>query len=515
MPTENPKRSQRQLIWRIAGLWMVVLALGFAVIGIYFALQLAQSFTHKLMVRAQIDAADFASSTNSAFNRELTDAMAEVEHHCCSVQDKPWRKSQIIPTWIDGLYVWDGELLITLDQPADATNQLTTLIESRVSLRPLELRSEHDHQKIELLYDSLDNKPIVLAIMAINDRKNRVVFLIGHINKDRLKSDLVEPMLPADSGLEIVAVGEPHIKWFQPLYQAMRFWGIQPSKSFIDEQLNTVTGQTMSIIGLMLLALMTLLGAMWFVVRLAKRELALAEMKANFVADVSHELKTPLALIRMFGETLQSGRVQSEEKRNEYYEIITRESTRLTNLIDNILDFARIEAGKREYHLEPTDIGEVIEETYRSYRDQMERSGFEHHLSIEPNLPLVDADRDAISQVIVNLMNNAVKYSDDQRYIAIDVTSDTRRGRHGVLISVHDRGIGIKPEDRARLVDGFFRASDGRVRQQGGTGLGLALVKHIVEAHRGVIDVESRLVKGSTFRIFLPASQVVENGVDS
>ncbi len=494
---------------------MVVLAMGFAVIGIYFAIQQAQSFTHRLMVIAQIDALDFAEYTNSAFNRELSNALTEVEYHCCSIQDKPWRKSQIIPAWIDGLYVWDGDSLITLNNPPDAPDQLATLIESRVSLRPLELHARQDEPEIELLYDTLGNQPIVLAIRAVHDRKNRVVMLVGHINKDRLRSDLIEPLLPADSGLELVAANEPHKKWFQPLYQAMRFWGIQPSEAFINEQLSTVTGQTMAIIGLMILALMTLLGAMWFVVRLAKRELALAELKANFVADVSHELKTPLALIRMFGETLQSGRVQSEEKRNEYYEIITRESTRLTNLIDNILDFARIEAGKKEYHLEPIDIGNVVEETYRSYRDQMEQSGFEHHLSIEPDLPLVDADRDAISQVMVNLMNNAVKYSQNQRYLAIDLTRDTRRGKHGVLISVHDRGIGIKPEDRARLVDGVFRASDGRVRQQGGTGLGLALVKHIVEEHHGVIDVESRLVKGSTFRIFLPASQVVENGVDS
>jgi signal transduction histidine kinase len=246
---------------------------------------------------------------------------------------------------------------------------------------------------------------------------------------------------------------------------------------------------------------------MWVLARVARRELALTEMKSNFVADVSHELKTPLALIRLFGETLLSGRVTSEEKRQEYYEIITRESTRLTNLINNILDFSRIEAGRREYTLTATDIASVVRETYEAYRAQLEHDGFEHHLRVAPSLPNVNADADAVAQALINLINNAMKYSEQDRYLAIDVAKDTRRGRHGVLISVHDRGIGIRPEDRARLFDGFFRASAARVRDRGGTGLGLALVKHIVDSHGGLLDVESRLVKGSTFRVFLPAAE--------
>jgi signal transduction histidine kinase len=107
-------------------------------------------------------------------------------------------------------------------------------------------------------------------------------------------------------------------------------------------------------------------------------------------------------------------------------------------------------------------------------------------------------------------MSNAVKYSGEERYLAVEVTNDTQRGCRGVLISVHDHGIGIRPEDRAHLFDGFFRAADSRVRERGGTGLGLALVKHIVDAHHGSLHVESRLVKGTTFRVFLPASENVE-----
>jgi len=283
-------------------------------------------------------------------------------------------------------------------------------------------------------------------------------------------------------------------------------WGLQPTAAFVREQHGAVVGQTISYVALAVLALAALLAAMWFLIRVVRREIALAQLKANFVADVSHEIKTPLALIRLFSETLQSGRVTSEEKRQEYYSIITRESTRLTNLINNILDFARIEAGRKEFTLQRTEVASVVRQTYDAYRAHLDHNGFEHHLAIAERLPPVDADRDAIAQVLLNLMNNAVKYSDEERYLSIEVGRDTRRGGEGVLISVHDRGIGIRAEDRAHLFEGFFRADDGRVRQQGGTGLGLALVKHIVDAHHGSLDVEPRLVKGTTFRVFLPAS---------
>lgn len=280
----------------------------------------------------------------------------------------------------------------------------------------------------------------------------------------------------------------------------------QPATSGADPERELYALRTWAIVALNGLPVVVLAVGMWFLGRVVRREVALAEMKANFVADVSHELKTPLALIRLFAETLQSGRVLAPEKKHEYYSVIVRESTRLTNLINNILDFARIEAGRKEYTFQATDVGKVVKETYETYRPQLEHERFEHHLVVAEDLPRVDADPDAIAQVVVNLLNNAIKYSQDDRFVAIDVTRDTRRGRRGVLLSVHDRGIGIRPEDRAHLTEGFFRARDPRVRERGGTGLGLALVEEIVAAHHGSLDIETRLVKGSTFRVFLPAS---------
>ena len=158
----------------------------------------------------------------------------------------------------------------------------------------------------------------------------------------------------------------------------------------------------------------------------------------------------------------------------------------------------------------PTDVGEVVRSTYESYRFDLEHHGFEHHLTVADDLPAIHADADAVSQAVLNLMSNALKYYEDERYLTVSVTPETRRGRHGVLISVEDHGIGLRPETRRHLFEGFYRVSDDRVRKRRGAGLGLAVVKHIVDAHGGSIDVESRLVKGSTFRVFLPEKPKVE-----
>lgn len=508
MPATDHSPWSHRFTWRNAALWMVVLALGLAVIGIVVALQQARSLSVRLMAPAEAQARHIADTALNQFEKHLSAAMSAVKVHLQEDAGGAWKPPAAFPNWLDGLFEWNGSRLKVIAQPSLRAETLPAVVEAHLAARLLH-PAEKITRKTEILYDSLGSSPFVLACAESTDHDGRPVLIAGHINLQRLKSDLVEPLLPTDSGLELVSsqAGAFYLPWSQRLLSAMRSWEIRPTRAFIREQQKAVLSQTLVYLGLTVLALATLLAAMWVLMRVVRREMKLAAMKANFVADVSHELKTPLSLIRLFGETLQSGRVTSEEKRQEYYEIITRESTRLSNLIDNILDFARIEAGRKEYTFAPTDIADVVRETYDVYRTQLEHHGFEHHLSVAASLPEVDADRDAIAQALINLIHNAIKYSGEERYLAIDVTEDIRRGRRGVLISVHDRGIGIQPEDRAHLFDGFFRASDSRVREQGGTGLGLALVKHIVDGHHGSLDVESRLVKGSTFRIFLPAAK--------
>lgn len=236
--------------------------------------------------------------------------------------------------------------------------------------------------------------------------------------------------------------------------------------------------------------------------RATSREMKLAQAKSTFVSNVSHELKTPLALIRLFAETLELGRVKSSEKAQEYYRIINNESRRLTQLINNILDFSKIEAGRKEYEFQETDVAEVVEEVIRSYEYQIVNAGFELATDIAHDLPTASIDRDAISQAVLNLINNAVKYSDEDKKINVRV----RARDNSVAIEVMDTGIGIPRSEQEKIFEKFYRVSTGLVHNTKGSGLGLALVKHIVEAHKGQITVESGPGKGSKFTILIPAS---------
>ncbi len=503
MSLKNIKPGTWLLARRIAGLWMVVLAIGLALIGVVLAIYQARSFTLSLMAQTQAQTEHLAEQANRDFEQQLRRGLLQLARHVRGGPDRIWDAGESFPAWFDGLYAWDGEQISIIDPPvAEAEALLAWITERLPALRPLQ---ENGPRRVELAYADMRSCPLVVAWRTTTTRDRKTYVLAARIQTDRLRELVMEPLIDGYDGLELVAAGSDHQPWSQPLYGALRAWAIRPTDAFVQEQRSAVLGQTFAHLGITTLALATVLVAMWVLTRVVRHEAALAEMKANFVADVSHELKTPLSLIRMFGETLQSGRVQSEEKRQEYYDIITRESTRLTGLIDNILDFSRINAGRQVYQLRPTDLAVVVRDTFEAYQAQLEQNGFEHHLTIEPDLPEVLADRNAIAQVLINFINNAIKYSAEERHLVIEVTQDTRRGDRGVLISVHDRGIGIRPEDRAQVLDGFFRAPDGRVREQRGAGLGLALVKHIVDGHGGSLDVESRLVKGSTFRIFLPA----------
>ena len=249
------------------------------------------------------------------------------------------------------------------------------------------------------------------------------------------------------------------------------------------------------------LAILLTLGLITFF-RGLRREMALSRMKTEFVANVSHELKTPLALIRLFGETLLLERVEDPEQRKKYLQTITRESERLTHLISNVLNFASIEAGKKSYQLVPCDLGDAVRVTYESYRPHLDEKGFTHRLNLAPGLPKVLADADAVSQAVINLLENAVKYSPQKK----DVTLAVSGGDGSVEISVVDRGVGISQEDQARIWEGYYRTREARALGTRGSGLGLSLVRHILNAHGGRVKLESQTGKGSVFTLIFPVA---------
>jgi signal transduction histidine kinase len=243
----------------------------------------------------------------------------------------------------------------------------------------------------------------------------------------------------------------------------------------------------------------TVLGGLVFW-RDVRRELQLAELRSQFVASVSHELRTPLTAIRMFAETLQMARPLDSSARAEYLNTIVSESERLTRLINNVLDFSKIERGQRIYRLGPASIAAIVRNAAGALQYPLARQGFQLRVDVPDDMPMVRVDEDAIQQAVLNLLSNAMKYSRERREIDLRVA-----GVQGhAVIEVTDYGLGIPQNEQARIFDRFYRASVPENARIPGAGLGLALVDHIVKAHGGSVTVRSAPGHGSTFAIRLP-----------
>lgn len=253
------------------------------------------------------------------------------------------------------------------------------------------------------------------------------------------------------------------------------------------------------------LSLLAILDAMlvvgvWFVYRTIRREMELAQLKSDFVSNVSHELRTPLSLIRMFGETLEMGRVSSEEKRKEYYSTIVRESERLTGLVNNVLNFSRMESGRKEFHLSAVELNPIVRRVTAQYEPHMDHLGFTVQTELADALPLIRADEEAVAEALLNILDNAIKYSVGEKALRIA----TGLSNESVFVEVEDHGIGIAPSEQSKVFEKFYRTSSGLAHHARGSGLGLTLVQHIMNAHGGTVTVKSQVGVGSTFRLSFP-----------
>jgi pentatricopeptide repeat protein len=245
--------------------------------------------------------------------------------------------------------------------------------------------------------------------------------------------------------------------------------------------------------------------ASYLLLRDVNREVQMAEMRSHFVASVSHELKTPLTAIRMFAETLVMGRAGGEPQTSEYLRTIVNESERLSRLVDNVLDFSRIEQGNKVYRMQPTCLADVVRSAARTMQYPLSQLGFTLAVSIEENIPPLQANADALEQAILNLLANAMKYSGNARQIEMHL------GRSGgeAFIDIVDHGLGISHEDQSRIFEKFYRVRSAETDPIAGTGLGLTLALHIVEAHKGQVRVASEMGRGSTFSVRIPMQEPI------
>ncbi len=321
-------------------------------------------------------------------------------------------------------------------------------------------------------------------IVAVHDEADTLVFANGPLKKTEDEAMLYIPFVFTDWRLAIQSRNMTPEQWARWNFN-FNLW-------------------------LSILMTVVLIGGIGLALRTVSREMKLSQMKTDFVSNVSHELRTPLSSIRVFGEFMKLGRVRESDKIREYGEHIETESRRLTQLINNILDFSKIELGRKTYQFERVCVEEVVAETLKTCEVRLKQKDFA--IIFEPSqTPLATAviDRDAVAQALMNLLDNAVKYSDslpDKRVVVVRVGE-----RDGfITISVTDFGVGIARGEQSKIFEKFYRVSTGLVHDVKGSGLGLALVKHIIESHGGRVTVESDLGRGSTFTIHLPLRRADE-----
>jgi len=384
--------------------------------------------------------------------------------------------------------------------------------------------SGHDNRQtywniVSFIPPGLPENRVALGIVAFDNEYLRNTFL-PEMMKDVLTSK--KSVLHADANPPVMMIHPPKdptpwvtsANWDGGKMEMERtFTDVLPGLSLAIKYRGTTVadiGSKFLRYNYIVLAALSLLmiGGIWLTYRNVYKEMTLAKLKSDFVANVSHELRTPLALIRLYAETLELGRLTTKEKYQEYFRIIREESERLTALINNILDFSRIEAGRKEYEFRETNLADLVRTTLDSYRFQIEQHGFAFEEKISSDIPPVIVDREAIARSLLNLVNNALKYSKDQKYIGVSLYRQNSR----VNLEVQDHGIGIQKDEQEKIFEKFYRCGDPLVHNIKGSGLGLSLVRHIARAHGGEVLVESAPEKGSKFTIALPLGPGVRSG---
>ncbi len=285
--------------------------------------------------------------------------------------------------------------------------------------------------------------------------------------------------------------------WLLPDYAL----GIRPKGPSLQQVIDERT--TTNIILLVAVDLALVL-AVVLVFRNVRKEVRLAQNKSDFVSNVSHEIRTPLALISMFAETLELDRVPTEEKKKEYYGIIHREAHRLSGIVNKILNFSQAEAKKKLIQLGMIHPDTEIREVLKTYDFHLSNKGFTYTFNERPDL-YIRADREAFVEVVSNLIDNAIKYSQDVKKLEINC----RRTEGYGIISIRDHGVGISHEDQKHVFDKFYRVSSGNLAKTRGTGLGLSLVKQLMDAQHGTITLYSEPGKGSTFTLSFPLEKML------
>jgi signal transduction histidine kinase len=271
----------------------------------------------------------------------------------------------------------------------------------------------------------------------------------------------------------------------------------ETNPDWINKEINNLRNWYLSIIMVVLLAVTLGLAGLW---RSAREQIRLAEQKDDFISAVSHELRTPLTSLRMYTEMLEKNWVKSEDKLTEYYKNMRQESERLSRLIENVLDFSRIQRGRKKYTFKIDDINKCIKDVVKMMKPYAWQKGFSIKTELGP-AGKISFDSDAVMQIVVNLIDNAVKYAHNAEDKTIKVR--TKSEDEFILIEVEDHGPGVPHHQRKKIFEQFYRSEAESTRDTTGTGLGLALVKKFAQAHNGFVEIVNAKPTGAIFRVAL------------
>ena len=247
-------------------------------------------------------------------------------------------------------------------------------------------------------------------------------------------------------------------------------------------------------------------GACYAIARGVLREAKVGQLQGDFVSAVSHEFRSPLTALRQLTELLAQGRIQDESRRRVYFEVLSKETSRLHRLVEDLLDFGRMNAGRRRYQFETIDLSRLVEDAISEYHREADASGHRIEFAAHSEKLIVDADHEALNRVIRNLLENAVKYSPNAAVVWVETACEGRTA----LLRVRDEGIGVPPEEQSRIFEKFVRGEAAKRACIQGTGIGLSMVKEIVDAHHGRVTLHSDVGRGSTFIVELPLSPTHE-----
>jgi two-component system phosphate regulon sensor histidine kinase PhoR len=454
---------------------------------------------------------NFASRIENSQNNYQTSAGADLNK---VINEFPFVKSLI---QFDTNMVFLSSLPDSYHDSIKVSEIITILNSNSRSIKQLQTYKKEGYRKIEPIADNRNDVQWIVFLTSVN---NRAVINLLVIDPGIFIGQVLDPKI------QEIAKGKFHIAAYRkgedlPFYTSNKqynpgkindrapFWlmtnylmGIELTDITIADLSRERVKRNLILIGLMDLIL--LFGA-WLIIRNVAKQIELSRLKSDFVSGVSHEIRTPLALITMYIETLEMGRVTDTKKIKEYYSVILNETTRLSGIVNRILSFSQIESNKRKYFFSDTDLNEIIENATLTFRYSIDNKGFSYSFHPDKNLPLVPGDKEAVTEAFINLIDNAMKYSFGVKDIAVRTGSDNKYA----YLEVEDHGIGISEKNQKYIFDKFFRVTELNLANSvKGSGLGLAIVKHIMDAHEGSISVKSTPGAGSVFRLSFPVKKL-------